>query len=850
MSIAVPRRASRPLARLVLVACAALAHAPASAATDPTYAALRAARPDGRHVVTSNLSFERDAYKFTFEQGALHFLAPVAGRTIGAVFVGKGRYQLSPATEAERRHLALLSGRPNLENWNDTFSRALFLFTDDTFEALTTDHAANSGAPDGAARSAFDAAFAWQRDLDNFSTNFHLRVLQDLLNAPESRTGVFLAVIDGADLSPALAAVDPLGADAIGVGSDLGGEDVALVSGDQKRSGFWYLSHRKSELERGQTSPFVPVADAKHYRIDTRVVNNTEIEAETAITFEAKVDNLRVLPLDLMRKLRITDAQWTPGDGATGAAWQPAAWVQEGQNEDSDPAVVLPQPLAAGTVATVKLRYAGKEVLFDTGEKNYVVTSRTTWYPNLGTFIDLATYDLTFHVPERSNVVATGDPVSTNEEKGGIVSVWRSTTPLRVAGFNYGRFKKKERKESESGRQLEVFTAAGTPGFLREFQTSQATAGVGGEGGAIPDDVDTLGGSAGPSTPNVANVNTSTLAESALDDAQNATRIFRAYFGDVGYRRLAITQQSEWTFGQSWPTLVFLPYWSFIHGGMRQQLGLQSVRQADADGLVFHEISHQWWGHEIGWASYRDQWISEGFAQFSALLALQLTRGWKDADRMLELERKDLFEGIAGTAVSNEAGPISLGWRLQNYRTAGAYADVIYGKGMYVLHMLRQLMRDGKQKNPDTPFIAMMTDFVTTWSGKNPSTADFQRAVEKHMTPNMNATADGKMDWFFRQWVHGTEVPRLTSDLKAAKDGDAYRVTGSISQADVSSQFRTMVPLYVELPAPKGKGTMTAQIAAVPIIGTMTRQIDLKVGLPAAPKRVFLNAHYDVLTRP
>jgi hypothetical protein len=365
----------------------------------------------------------------------------------------------------------------------------------------------------------------------------------------------------------------------------------------------------------------------------------------------------------------------------------------------------------------------------------------------------------------------------------------------------------------------------------------------------VPDDVDNPSGfSSGVFVaPNVSNINTSTLAESALDDVQNAERIFAAYFGKNAYPRVAITQQAEWEFGQSWPTLVFLPYWSFLNAGLRQQLGLQSLRQSDAEGLTFHEISHQWWGHEVGWASYRDQWLSEGFAQFSALLALQLTRGWSAADRVLELERKDLFEGIAGNAISNDAGPISMGWRLANHRTAGAYEGVVYGKGMYVLHMLRQMMRDGSQQNPDAPFIATMQDFVSTWSGKNPSTADFQRVVEKHMTPNLNATGDGKMDWFFRQWVHGTEVPTLRADLTTSKSAGGYRITGSITQADVSADFRTMVPVYVELEGKKG--TLVAQVAAVPVLGSMTRQIDLEVALPSSPKRALINAHYDVLTR-
>ncbi len=81
------------------------------AAIDPSYTELRNARPDGRTVAVSGLVLERDVFKFQFDSGTFHFLKPVGGRMVGAVFVGHGSYRLSPATNSERRQLALSSGR-------------------------------------------------------------------------------------------------------------------------------------------------------------------------------------------------------------------------------------------------------------------------------------------------------------------------------------------------------------------------------------------------------------------------------------------------------------------------------------------------------------------------------------------------------------------------------------------------------------------------------------------------------------------------------------------------------------------------------------------------------------------
>ena len=101
-----------------------------------------------------------------------------------------------------------------------------------------------------------------------------------------------------------------------------------------------------------------------------------------------------------------------------------------------------------------------------------------------------------------------------------------------------------------------------------------------------------------------------------------------------------------------------------------------------------------------------------------------------------------------------DAGPLTMGYRLNNTRTGGSVTRrLIYPKGAYVLHMLRMMMLD--RRTGDQEFKAMMQDFVKTYSGKAATTEDFKATVEKHMTPDMKAIGDGKMDWFFDEYVYG-----------------------------------------------------------------------------------------------
>jgi len=208
--------------------------------------------------------------------------------------------------------------------------------------------------------------------------------------------------------------------------------------------------------------------------------------------------------------------------------------------------------------------------------------------------------------------------------------------------------------------------------------------------------------------------------------------------------------------------------------------------------------------------------------------------------------RKRIFETPRGGHLSSaDVGPITLGFRLSDRRDPGAYQALVYSKGGYVLHMLRMLMWDTKDKNSDTRFIAMMKDFTSTWAGRNPSTDDFKAVAERHIVPAMDLKNDGKLDWFFDQWVHGTEIPRFANKLEIKDEGGGkYRITGEVSQSDVSPGFITLLPLYVEF----DKGDLV-RLGTLQMNGPTAVAANFEIRLPKRPKRLVVNAYRDVLSR-
>ena len=240
----------------------------------------------------------------------------------------------------------------------------------------------------------------------------------------------------------------------------------------------------------------------------------------------------------------------------------------------------------------------------------------------------------------------------------------------------------------------------------------------------------------------------------------------------------------------------------------------------------------------VGWASYHDQWLSEGFAEFSAGFFLEVTAPGqvpKFWDRLHnEITEKNNF----GTS-ANDAGPIWLGLRLNTAKTPGAYRRMVYPKGAYILQMIRMLMRD--EKTGDQDFSNMMRDYVKTHLYQNATSESFLAVVAKHMKPMMDLDGSHNMDWFKKEWVYGTDLPkyRLDYSLKSLPDGKA-RLTAKLTESDVTADFVMRVPIYLDF-----DGRMV-RVGLVLMRGNMTSP-EIVMDLPKRPKRVLLNANHDVL---
>jgi hypothetical protein len=110
------------------------------------------------------------------------------------------------------------------------------------------------------------------------------------------------------------------------------------------------------------------------------------------------------------------------------------------------------------------------------------------------------------------------------------------------------------------------------------------------------------------------------------------------------------------------------------------------------------------------------------------------------------------------------------------------------------------------------------------------------------MTKQMDLRRNGRLDWFFNEWVYGTKVPRylLKWDVQPGEGGHV-KVHAEITQSEVDDQFAMFVPIFGDF----GKGMI--RLGQVLVVGNSTRAVN--IDMDRAPKKVELNWLKDVLAR-
>ncbi len=785
----------------------------AFANSDPVYRQLRQVGL-GQSFRVENLTLSIDVGTFQFQEGTLTFLTPVNGIVTGAIFIGEGNFKLKPVMALDA---AELKRRAGAAEFDEDFNDVVFRFTGDLHQKFL----AGLGSQVETPADAISAFTHWKEKMRKRSED-PLGFSEYLLHGE---------TMDNVDADLLAAIYNPMHPqfqnayihgkkhknlrffvrNRVGALPQLDSpEEVVLINYDPggMEDGVWYLAHLKAEYVKHIASSHEDrrLFATHRYKIETVISKNAHLFSTATITFEPLLTGERVLKFGLLPNLRVTrviDEQS-----------QDLYFIQESRKEDGSFYAILPNATQTGREYSITVQYEGDKVLEQAGEGCFYVRARTSWYPNLNGFGERALYDLTFKVPRKYKIISVGNLQGESVEAEYAVSHWVTPNPVAVAGFNYGQYKRLELPDEITNYNISGYYLTELPDRLRNFRALQS-------------------------------MSPESMTKYALEQTRAQLQLCTFYFGKSPFEKIYITEQPDFAFGQSWPNLVYLPISAYTDSTQRWMLfgHINSKFTGFVQEITPHEVAHQWWGHAVGWASYHDLWLSEGFAEFSAALFLQqaIGKNWqKDYIEFWDRLHDRILEKNNFGVAPNDAGPMWMGLRLISPKTESAYQNVTYAKGAYVLEMLRSMMYNPQDN--DKNFIDMMHDFVASHRDKAASTESFKAIAEKHITKAMDFEGNGRLDWFFDEWVYGTQIPKYHLEYQLTPgEGGQTKLHMAITQSDVDDHFAMLVPVFGDF----GKGM--ERLGQIPMIGNTTRNVD--VALSVQPKKVTLNAYKEILER-
>jgi len=421
----------------------------------------------------------------------------------------------------------------------------------------------------------------------------------------------------------------------------------------------------------------------------------------------------------------------------------------------------------------------------------------------------MANFDLEFRAPKEWTLVATGKRVSQRAEAAEQISHWISDRPIPMAGFNLGEYSLETAKAG--GVPIEVYA---TQGVEKQFSAllppTRADTLIGPPVPPPPREAIRFAGRgrilAEPQFPPEAPLtlppapsrNSAGVAHEAAEMIEFLTK----HVGPFPYSSLVLSQRPG-PVSQGWPGLVYLSSYAFLSPREREALKLSPYESIMLGGLMTrHEVAHQWWGDLVGWQTYRDQWVMEALSNYCALLSIE-KEDPKQFQLMLDIFRDQLM-----------AGPVTLGLRLSSSRFPSGFDTVSYGRGTWLLHMLRHLLRDAYavnapgtaqsasrkrsgNQNPDEPFFRVLHRLREEYAGKELSTADLQKVAEAELPDSYRFEHRKSLDWFFQGWVNGTAIPQFDiENVKLSRKSSETLASGTLLQKDAPDDLVTSVPIY------------------------------------------------------
>jgi hypothetical protein len=793
-------------------------------------------------------SIDRSALHVTLEDGDISFTNSVDGHVTGAYFEGDGEVLLTPPNQVERASMTLFTGMAILE---ERFATGYLRFNDQTFAELRPYLRPAEDAKDFSSRRNETAHNLAELDalrlLGTLSRSLPVTGdLGDSAGATAQDTSadrMLHARLYGQKLGAFDVYYDSTAAEQIWAGQARMVEGVTYYN-------LWTsfaLSTGTAATERGRSVDQEDEVRISGYQIRAEVKPPTTLNAEARMQLSVERGGARTVFFELSRFLQVkqVEVDGRPVEFINNNAIDGTQLARRGNDLV---AVVFPQSLRTGQALQLRFVYGG-DVLSEAGGGLLYVGARGIWYPNRGA--RMSEFDLEFHYPPGWTLVATGKHVlgetgghvpemqapEPSSPTGEQVGRWVTERPSSLAGFNLGKY---ERVAAQAGDV--TVSAYAARGMEKTFPRGSEPVVTMPEIRLPHPPPEPLPRESDAPSP-------ARNAQAVADQAARAVAFFSKRFGPYPYSSLKLTQMPGRS-SQGWPGLVFLSSFSFLTPAEEAALHLDQTDKIFNHLVLPHETAHQWWGDLVGWSTYRDQWIVEALANYSALMMLQ-DESPSEFRRAMDRYRTDLLQKNKQDEFLRDDGPVTLGQRLNCSNFPDGYQTISYGRGTWLFHMLRYMLLDAEAKESrpgrlksdgEEPFVRVLRKVQERYAGKEISTPDLFAVFEESLPRSLWYEGRRSLDWFVHGWVEGVALPHLSlQNVKYVPKADGIVVTGTIVQKESPEDLVTAVPVYAVI---GGKPVLLGTVFAD---GPETV---LHLSAPAGTKKVVLDADQTLLTRP
>ncbi|MGY5857862.1 MAG: M1 family metallopeptidase [Candidatus Thorarchaeota archaeon] len=293
--------------------------------------------------------------------------------------------------------------------------------------------------------------------------------------------------------------------------------------------------------------------------------------------------------------------------------------------------------------------------------------------------------------------------------------------------------------------------------------------------------------------------------DNALSWSLRAVELFDTSFGEYPYTTLNVVEDIGWYYGMEYPCQVYLSHLIYdrYHGGV--------ISSATLDGVIAHEIAHQWWYHLVGNDEIDMGFLDEGLTCWSVYHYEQYyALGWDAAVYDFENTRRSSMVLINQSIYDNE----------------GVYYFAAYTKAPVVFEKLKQLLGDDD-------FLGALMFFFNQYSFKIAFLWDLQESFEEYLSEDL--------DWFFLPMFDNTHLPDYTfsSVVYNQTSNEIHIEIQDLNEVRHNYKYTQQFNLRIENP----QGTLEY---AVELFGTTVIDLQLPSNVTQAPTRVILG--YDQFT--